>query len=55
MSSKQKKGPTYSWAKSIGIGATPLEEVLFVDLTWLSEMDERTGSLRAHQSTSNHF
>jgi hypothetical protein len=26
-----KKSPTYSWANSIGIGATPLEEVLFVD------------------------
>jgi hypothetical protein len=48
-----KKSPTYSWAKSIGIGATPLEEVLFVDSKWLSKMDKRTGSLRAHRPSSN--
>jgi len=34
-----KKSPTYSWANSIGIGATPLEEVLFVDSKWLSARD----------------
>jgi len=50
-----KKSPTWSWAKSIGIGATPLEEVLFVDSTWLTEIDKRTGSLRAHQPSSNHL
>ena len=32
-----KKSPTYSWAKSIGIGATPLEEVLFVGSRWRSK------------------
>jgi hypothetical protein len=38
---ESKKSPTYSWAKSIGIGATPLEEVLSIDSKWLSAQDRR--------------
>jgi hypothetical protein len=36
---ESKKSPTYSWANSIGIGATPLEEVLFLDSKWMSAQD----------------
>jgi hypothetical protein len=52
---ESKKSPTYSWANSIGIGATPLEEVLFVDSKQLSKLDKRTGSLRAYQPSSKRF
>jgi hypothetical protein len=57
---ESKKSPTYSWANSIGIGATPLEEVLFVDSKerdskQLCKLDKRTGSLRAYQPSSKRF
>jgi hypothetical protein len=48
-----KKSPTYSWANSIGIGATPLEEVLFVDSKWLMSAQDRCALINHPRTVFN--